>query len=246
MPRSLPPIHMTDPLDNELSEYRALAGQAVVALLLGLLSPLAFIDPFLLIVPGLGVFFGIWATRRIKSNATAMAGRKRAIFGLAMSLLVIVAVPVDWVVEREIFCRQARQFGETWFKHLIENRPGEALLMTYVPEKKSSGGPGQEPDSPQESDADRFVKHDLVKTLLALGPRAQVRFYQTADVTREQGADSCAVVFAVTYDGAAVPGGTPERTTFFAALTVRRQRTLTSDIIWKVYGVSGGVRPPGW
>ena len=44
---SVPDVHITDSRDAELAEYRALAGQAVLGLLLGLSAPLAMIDPML-------------------------------------------------------------------------------------------------------------------------------------------------------------------------------------------------------
>jgi hypothetical protein len=43
---SVPDIHITDSQDAEFAAYRALPSQAVVGLLLGLLSPVAWLDPF--------------------------------------------------------------------------------------------------------------------------------------------------------------------------------------------------------
>ena len=76
MPRSLPAIQLSESQDTELANYRMLPGQVVIGLLLGLLSPVAFIDPMLWVVPLLGVFFSVWALRRIKENPAAVAGRK--------------------------------------------------------------------------------------------------------------------------------------------------------------------------
>jgi hypothetical protein len=237
---------MKDPLDNELAEYRVLAGQAVAALLLGLLSPIAFVDPFLLVVPALGVFFGVWAVRRIRGNATAMAGRKRAIFGLVVSLMVVVAVPVHWFVAREMFCKEARQFADTWFKHVVEDRPEKAVSMTYIPEPKQPALGQEKPDKPEKSPLELFVSNRVVKTLMTFGPRAQVRFYQRGEVGSERSSETVELWYAVTYDNTAAGGGSPEKTSFFVVVTIQRQILMNGDISWKLLGLGAGNKPNGW
>ena len=51
---SVPDVHITDPQDADLAAYRALAPQAVVGLIFGLLAPLAMVDPLLWAIPLLG------------------------------------------------------------------------------------------------------------------------------------------------------------------------------------------------
>ena len=51
---SVPDVHITDPQDAELAAYRALAGQAVLGLIFGLLAPLALVDPHALVDTGAG------------------------------------------------------------------------------------------------------------------------------------------------------------------------------------------------
>ena len=84
---SVPDVHITDPQDAELAAYRAVAGQAVVGLIFGLLAPLALVDPLLWAVPALGVLLSGWALRRIRRSEPALAGRKMALAGLVLSLL---------------------------------------------------------------------------------------------------------------------------------------------------------------
>ena len=65
---SVPDVHITDAEDAELAAYRALAGQAVLGLIFGLLAPLALVDPLLWGIPALGVLLSGWAIRRIKKS----------------------------------------------------------------------------------------------------------------------------------------------------------------------------------
>ncbi len=80
---SVPDVHITDPEDAELAAYRALAGQAVLGLIFGLLSPLVLVDPLLWsLFPALGVILSGWALRRIKKS-DSLTGRKMALDRLA-------------------------------------------------------------------------------------------------------------------------------------------------------------------
>ena len=122
MPRNLPPIHITDPQDAQLAEYRAVAGQAVLGLIFGLLSPVALIDPMLWVVPLLGVFFSVWALRRINKYAPAMIGRKAALVALALSLLFAAAAPADWLIYRKMVGSCASNSGMVHAR--VTNRGG--------------------------------------------------------------------------------------------------------------------------
>ena len=75
---SVPDVHITDPQDAELAAYRALVRQAVLGLILGLLAPLAMVDPMLWAIPAAGTIFSWWALRRIKNDAAAFRPEDRA------------------------------------------------------------------------------------------------------------------------------------------------------------------------
>jgi len=58
--------------------YRAIGGSLVAAAVLGLLSPLAFLDWWLAIVPVLGIVLGIVAWREIAARPTELGGKPLA------------------------------------------------------------------------------------------------------------------------------------------------------------------------
>jgi hypothetical protein len=257
MPRSLPPVHFTDAQDAELSEYRYLPGQVVVAIILGLLSPLALVDPWLMCVPVLGVFFGVWAIRRVRQNASAMTGRKRAIFGLALSLIFLVAAPTDAIASYRLINQQAREIADAWFRLVLEKRLPEARrLMLIVKKENKQETPQHSPvamaamnerakhNAPGKSEFDQeveeFSKGPLVETLMSLGPAARVRFFQTHQQQHIDSSDVVQLVYAVTYDD----GG--ERKSFFVCADVRRIKLSSDQFDWRIMNVYGGFRPDGW
>jgi hypothetical protein len=70
--------------------YRAIGGAVVAAAVLALLSPLAFLDWWLAVVPVLGIVLGIVAWRDIAARPTELGGRRLAIAAIALSACALV------------------------------------------------------------------------------------------------------------------------------------------------------------
>src|SRR4051812_9800902 len=68
------------------TEYVAINGPSVVAVILGLASALAIVDTILLIVPIAGVICSIVALMQIQKSAGTQTGRGLAALGLLLSL----------------------------------------------------------------------------------------------------------------------------------------------------------------
>jgi hypothetical protein len=69
--------------------YRAIGGAVVAAAVLGLLSPLAFLDWWLAVVPALGIVLGIVAWRDIAARPTELGGRRLAIAAIVVSVCAL-------------------------------------------------------------------------------------------------------------------------------------------------------------
>jgi hypothetical protein len=201
---SVPDVHITDSQDAEFAAYRALASQAVVGLVFALLGPLAVLDPALWAVPMLGTLFSFWALRRIKRDPQALVGRKLAWVGLTLSLLMTTAAPTDWLVCRYTIRNEARQFSSSWLQFLMHDEPHKAHQLTLTPQTRqplTAGLWNFYRDSARSRRAlETYVKTPLVHTLLLLGPRATVRFYETAGLTQEGDNDLVEQVYAVTFE----------------------------------------------
>jgi len=239
---NVPDVHISDGEDAELSAYRPLTSQAVAGLVIGLAAPLALVDPLLWGIPLLGAFFAIWAIRRIKKSDNELTGRRMAAIGLLLSLAFGVAAPAAWLAHRRIVAREARQFAESWFENITKEEPELAHQLTVAPHVRRPADPRdvwafyrENPKLRQELEG--YVGSPLVRTLLALGPKAQVRFYDTIGQTIESNMDVVDQVFAVTFeeDG--------EKKSFFVLIETAREELPSGGVGWRILRTESGFRP---
>lgn len=240
MPRSLPPVQLGESQDLELAHYRVLTGQVVVGFIFGLLSPAALLDPMLWFLPPLGLFFCVWALRRIKTNPSAMAGRKRALFGLTLSLISLVAAPTEWYAYRYILQQQARQVADTWFKALVDNRPTMANSLMPTPRKGAPAPSSPKAGQPHKYAQDAIAGVPAATALLAMGSRARVRFYQTEEHNCRGYLDVISFIYAVTYEEK------DEKKSFFVSVSVERDASPPGPPQWHIARTVSGYRPPGF
>ncbi len=242
--RPLSMTHMTNPQDDPTVQYRALSGLAVGGLLLGLLSPLALLSAGWWLIPLAGVVLSLWALARINAEPSAFIGRKAALVGLAISLLMLVAAPADRLTHRWLLQREARQFAEIWFGLLRDNQPHKAHQLATAPVNRlpldSNLWESYSEGSELRQELEAFVQQSDAHSLLALGPKAQVRLYQTGSVTRRSGTEDVELFYAVTYtDG----GG---KKSYFIRLVLERvPLSKPNRADWYVANSEAGVRPPG-
>ena len=82
--------------DDGPDEYLAMSGAAVASLVFGLLSLLALLDTWLMVVPAVGIIWGVVALRQIRARPAELTGKRLAVCGLAMSCVLVFAGPA-WV-----------------------------------------------------------------------------------------------------------------------------------------------------
>jgi hypothetical protein len=131
-----------------------------------------------------------------------------------------------------------------WFDYL---RQGQADMAFHLKVPPQSRWPLDERlwefyrDSPRKAEELRaFVQQPAVRALLALGDKAQVRYYDTLAHGQDEDDDWVQLVYAVTYDDDGVT------TTFFVSVLVARVPLEDGRANWRYIGIQGGVRPPGW
>jgi hypothetical protein len=241
---SVPDVHITDPQDTEQAAYRPLAGQAVLGFFFGLLAPLAMFGPTFWAIPALAGVVNWRALGRIKKSDPAIAGRKIAIWGLSLSLVFLAAAPADWLAYRWMVRQEARRFSSLWFKYLTQDEPQKAFQLTVPPQSRKPlddnlwafyrSGPRS------REDLENYVRVPVVRKLLALGPKAQVRFYETTGQTRERGNDQVEQWYAVTYEEEG------ERKSFFVVVQMVRRKLSGGGAGWRILRAQDGVWPAGW
>jgi len=132
---------------DELGQYQSLSTAAIVALMLGLLSPLAFFSPLLVVVPLFALAVALWALARIKGSEGGLLGTRLAYCGLALAIVFGVASVTRVQIRGELLQRQASEAAQRWLSLLAQGRAEEVLsLMTHAATAKLSpsgedGGP---------------------------------------------------------------------------------------------------------
>jgi hypothetical protein len=130
--------------------------------------------------------------------------------------------------------------ADEWFAALASDQPQVAhqLVSAYVQRARLSDR--QELWAYYRNSADRggalksFVAEPLIRTLLTLDGRAQVRLYETLGITTpDEFHTHIAQSYAVTY------GEGSSRTTFLVALTIERSTQRGTDRVdWRVASYS--------
>ncbi len=244
-PESHPqPFHLSAAPDDEIAKYRAMSVLAIAALLLGLASPAAVLVPLLWAVPICGAIVSAAALWRIARNPF-LTGRRLALCGLWLSVVFAVAGPTDWLVYRRLVRNEARRFAAVWFDDLQHGQPQKAYQLALHPSRRQ---PRNDKlwafyrDNPRwKKEIEVYVQTPLQRALLALGPKAKVRYYGCGGQAASEDAEIVDLVYAITYED---PEG---EKTFFANLGLERLRVDEGRADWRlVHAEAGNITPPGW
>lgn len=219
--------------DEDIGDYRAVSGLAVVGLILAILSATAFIHPLLWLAAWTAALVNGVALRRIGEANSRLIGRKAALIGLAVSLICSIGAPVQFIVHRRQLRREAVEIAREWFDYLRDNRPEMAHRMSQFPQTKAARGKSPLPDyeagsAPLEP-LRGFIQESPVDLLLKLGKRAHIRLYENDDVWSSGGMEGVRDVYVVTV------GEDNQPTSFFLRLGTTRSADLaTGEWQWQV------------
>lgn len=235
--------------DDEVAVYRSLSAMAVVGLLAGLLSPLAYLlrfDFFAAAGGAAAAVLSALALRKIAVQSPYLVGRKAALAGLLLGVTFLVAVPTNSGVYHYFIRREARQFADQWIKDV---RNGDVLAADQLTldARKRAGPDADLPELYVKRDdlkkmLDLFRDQAVIRTLFALGRTAEYRYYETAEEGGMEDGDYVKMAYAVTY-------ADPQKgkTTFFITMGMsRRVDPQSGRCDWTMGRTEGPVRPSGW
>jgi hypothetical protein len=109
-----------------MPSYRAVSPWAILALLVGLASPLALASLLLWVVPLLGVCLSLGALRSIHAQREQLSGAGLARLGLFLSVLMLVYVPARVVQRSAVLQPPAIQLADTALELIREGKLHEA------------------------------------------------------------------------------------------------------------------------
>lgn len=216
------PFHSDDV--ESLGDYRTLSVLALVSLVIGLLSPLAFAAPLARAIPLIGIGVALVALRRIAVSGGVLAGRWAATSGLALSVASLLAVLSYGQVMRLLQVRQAEEFGRSWLATLQAGDTQRAFRLTSQgaqpePPMDAPGGP------PPQNPYDEFLANPVIERLTQSAAGGPIRVENTYSY-EVRGLGQCWVGqrFALTPDSANPNGAGPPPGPFRVDLRMQRGR----------------------
>jgi hypothetical protein len=148
-------MHTSPELEDD-ARYSQVSPAAVVALLLGLASPLAFVGPLFFVFPALAVGVAFVALGKIRRSGGGLTGETLARAAIALGLACVAGALVRTSVRDTLLERQAIAAAEEWLQLLADGRlseAGERLTgdgaQTFIPSPASSG---QQPLTAEEAE----------------------------------------------------------------------------------------------
>lgn len=243
--------HWNDAGEGQERSYRRLSLLALLSLLFALSAPLVFLSLWLCFFGIGGILFALWAIVAIHRSEGLLSGAFLAQIALSLSVISLVSVSVFWPYYHYRAGLEAREFCKEWF---------QALRTDNVPVVYSLSLPSwmRRPD-PSDAEnwwqtlvddrnlhrvVDRMLQNRLLRTMLALGEKAEASYHSTGSVETENGQTTLTLFYAVTY-----PVESGKKHTFFVPLRVRR---LINDTDGRTVGwqlltqPDAPMSPPGW
>jgi hypothetical protein len=236
------PVRSPGELTDPEFEYRSVDPWAVGGLVLAILSPMALIAPLLWLIPPLGILANSMALRRLRTEPHRI-GRTAALVGLGLSVLFGAAPMARALTARILLADQARPTADQFFEYLCQGQPEKAAMLESAPESRQPLDESLWPFYRRNKDAQdrlrKLTENRPARALLALGDRAQVRFYKMPKL--ESAAAHAAVLYwyTVTYDDE-----NGKKKTFLIRILLERKPSRTAEINpWQVTAFSGGIDP---
>lgn len=217
--------------EADLEQYRSVSVTAIVALVLGVLSPLGLLHPVLWAVPMAGIVVSLTALAQLRSEENQLAGRKAAQLGLALCLLFGAASPARYFSRSYFVRRDARRLADEWLGYLRSGDRYKAHQLLYdsglrAPLDEALPAYYQRNPEQQQSLAG-FAAEDSIRSLLALSDQAKIEHASTLEHSTDGVRDLVIEQFRVTD-----PAG--ENKDFYVQVSLNRTQFSRSNPGWTV------------
>ncbi|MBN1852612.1 MAG: hypothetical protein JW829_07800 [Pirellulales bacterium] len=229
-----PKIRFQTSGDDQLADYEAPSGLAIVGLLLGFASSLVLWRSLLLIVSAAAIFMNVLALCRIRASDGRLTGRRAAILGLCLAILFATAAIARVATRHALIVYHARPLADQFFMALASNEPHKAMQMMEYPANRkpldATLWDHYRTDDEARQNLIKFVEYPLIRTLLALGDACEVRFYQSGSVQQILNSlEAVTLVYAVTYNDAG------QKKSFFVSVRLDRSgRDSDRNPRWRI------------
>jgi hypothetical protein len=241
MADSASPGTLDSATEHEL-HYEAVEPLAIVALLLGLVSPAALAAPVLWLLPVLGLVAGTAALLRIR-RAPGRPGRALALVGLALASFFLAAAIAATASTTWLLARQARPRADQFVEYLRQGSPEKALLLHMAPDYRHPDDEGlwtyYRRNEEARANLRKFVANPAIRMILALGERAEIRYFRIAGAGSDDDMGQVELWYTVTFTG-----DDGRKKTYLLSLLMERRATKDPELSpWRLRDFVGGVDP---
>ncbi|HVC94843.1 MAG TPA: DUF4190 domain-containing protein [Pirellulales bacterium] len=242
------PSPLTDPGEEgeAVEGYRPICGLAIAGAVLGVLSLTAFVNSLFWALASIAAVVNGVALWQIVASGNVLKGRGAALAGLTCSLLFGSMAVTNTLLEPARIRGDARRFAFEWLAELQHGEIERAHQRTLpFPRRLGAERPTEflySESAVLKRDVEQYASQEPVRTLAALGERAQVRYIRND--RSEIGVDDrwAEDVFEVTADRDGRP------TSCALKVTLRAwQNRLTKEWGWEVKSAEWlGTPPDDW
>jgi hypothetical protein len=231
-----------DSADESELHYESIEPWAIVSLLLGLVAPAALVAPVLWLVPILAALASVAALRKI-SQTPGRSGRGLSLAALGLATFFLAAAIAQNVSAQWLLANQARRVADAFVEFLRERSPEKALMLNRMPEARY---PIDEElwsyyrrNEEAKGELRKLVDSPTVRMILALGDRAQIRYFKTAGVGVDGGVAQVDLWYTLTFDDA-----DGRKKTYMLGVLMERRPIEDADLNpWRVKNFAGGIDP---
>jgi hypothetical protein len=164
-----------------------------------------------------------------------------AAIGLAAFFLALAGGRL--VSAQLLVIRQARPVADRFFEYLRARQPEKAALLNWTPDYRHPLDEDKwllfKSNDEAKAELKKFVGSPIVRMLLALGDRADVRFYRAARVGVSGNVAQVDYWYTITFvddDG--------RKKTYFCSIVLERKPTRDPELNpWRVLDFGGGFNP---
>ncbi len=165
------------------TEYRSLSVLAILSFVVGCIAPVAYVAPFLLVFPLVGIALAILALRKIAISEGASVGRWIALAGLLLSIASLILPLSHFLTLKTIRVNEAQAFGRRWIELATSGKMEDAFHLTM--DSARPNAPVEPGGSVAPPPYQLFIDLPIVKALKAIGADANIQLRETLEYKPE-------------------------------------------------------------
>jgi hypothetical protein len=170
-------------LESPTVAYHSVSALAIVSLLVGLLSPLAFAHELWWALPIAGIALSVVAFVRIDRSEGILVGRWAALVGLAISLVCGAGAITQATTRRLWLAYRAERMAERFVELLREGKTREAHQLWTRPVYQLAPGSDlaelYNQNAPLAKEYEGFLEREVIRDLLSLTDEGEFQHLRT-------------------------------------------------------------------